>query len=125
MTEKIMDRVEFWVTALGAVAAICAAYTQLDSVLLESADAALVGATASAALAFPAALASIFLGIRHHAGGFVLRFTTAFMTMVSFWFVSGIGQVLALISAISLLLGACLLVMRHLRTTEAHGTSRM
>lgn len=53
---------EFWLTALGAVAAAWAAYTQLDSVLSASANAALVGTTAGAALASLTALASMLVG---------------------------------------------------------------
>lgn len=123
--KKIIDGAEFWLTALGAVAAAWAAYTQLDNVLSASADAALVGTTAGAALASLAALASMFIGVRYPAGGFVLRFAAAFMTMVFFWFALGIGRALALVAAIMLLLGACLLLMRHLKATETRGTSRM
>ena len=116
---------EFWLTALGAVAAAWAAYTQLDSVLSASANAALVGTTAGAALASLTALASMLVGVHHHAGGFVLRFAAALMTIVFFWFASGVGRALALVAAIALLLGACLLLMRHFTATETRGTSRM
>ena len=60
---------EFWLTALGAVAAAWAAYTQLDSVLSASANAALVGTTAGAALASLAALSSMLVCISSNRGG--------------------------------------------------------
>lgn len=125
MMIKNDDRIEFWLAALGAVAAAWAAYTKLDSVLSAGADEALRGATAGAALASLIALASVLVGIHRPAGGFVLRFASAFMVMVFVWFASGLGKVLATAATLALILSTCLLFMRHLKAAETRGVSRL
>lgn len=124
-TNNAISKIEFFLSILGAVGSACAALTQLSAVVSPGAYEILKGVTAGAALASLAAIISIFIGGRHPAVGFTLRFAAAFVLMFFFWVVSGFGKLLALVATIALLLGACLLLMRHLKETENRGISRM
>ena len=81
MSKKNIDRLELFLTVLGAIVAALAVLTQLDAVLAPEASEKLRGVTASAALAVVVALASIPVAHRSSAGGFILRFAAVFMLL--------------------------------------------
>ena len=119
------NKLEFWLTGIGAVAAGCAALAQLNSALSVDATPALQGVTASAALAALITVISIPVGFRWAAIGFIMRIASAFMVIVFAFFASKPSLVLSIAASLAVILSAFLLLMRYLKEVETRGVSRM
>lgn len=123
--KTMADKSILLISLIGSCAAIISGISQIDYFFIGSVSELQRGIVAGTFLAPALAIVSIFIGKRYSGMAFILLFTAAFMMMVSFWFVPGVGRLFAIIGSIFFIIGACLRFIIHLKNVDSRGISRM